>query len=54
VLTLRFLGGLSPEETAATLQRSNGAVRVLQHRALAALRSALTETKRLNDEDAGI
>ncbi|MBT3389304.1 MAG: sigma-70 family RNA polymerase sigma factor [Chloroflexi bacterium] len=41
VLVLRFLSGLSPDETAKVMQRSSGAVRVLQHRALAALRKQL-------------
>jgi RNA polymerase sigma-70 factor (ECF subfamily) len=41
VLVLRFLSELSPEETAQVMGRSPGAVRVLQHRALAALRSML-------------
>jgi RNA polymerase sigma-70 factor (ECF subfamily) len=41
VLTLRFIGELSPEETAKVMDRSVGAVRVLQHRALAALRVEL-------------
>lgn len=43
VLSLRFLAGLSAEETAQAMSRSNGAIRVLQHRALAALRSLLEE-----------
>ena len=43
VLALRFLSGLSPEETARVMRRSAGAVRVLQHRALAALRRLLPE-----------
>jgi len=38
VLVLRFLSDLSPEETAQVMGRSAGAVRVLQHRALSALR----------------
>lgn len=38
VLVLRFFGELSPEETAQVMGRSPGAVRVLQHRALSALR----------------
>jgi RNA polymerase sigma-70 factor, ECF subfamily len=38
VIRLRFLAGLSPEETARVMKRSEGAVRVLQFRALAALR----------------
>ncbi len=41
VLTLRFISELSPEETALVMERSVGAIRVLQHRALAALRQAL-------------
>ena len=41
VLVLRFLVGLSPEEAAQAMDRSPGAVRVLQHRALAALRKLL-------------
>lgn len=41
VLVLRFLSELSPEETAQVMGRSTGAVRVLQHRALLALREML-------------
>ena len=41
VLVLRFLSDLSTEETAQAMGRSPGAVRVLQHRALGALRSLL-------------
>lgn len=41
VLIFRFLSGLSPEETAQMMQRSVGAVRVLQHRALSALKELL-------------
>lgn len=41
VLSLRFLAGLSPEETAQAMGRSAGAIRVLQHRALAAVRKLL-------------
>jgi RNA polymerase sigma-70 factor (ECF subfamily) len=44
VLVLRFFSGLSPEETALVMGRSTGAVRVLQHRALAALRLIIEET----------
>ena len=36
VLVMRFINGMSPEEVAGVLQRSVGAVRVLQHRALKA------------------
>jgi RNA polymerase sigma-70 factor, ECF subfamily len=38
VLVLRFISGLSPDETAAVMGRSSGAIRVLQHRALKAFR----------------
>jgi RNA polymerase sigma-70 factor (ECF subfamily) len=38
VIACRFFAGLSPRETAAQMGRSEGSVRVLQHRALAALR----------------
>jgi RNA polymerase sigma-70 factor, ECF subfamily len=41
VLVLRFISGFSPEETSQVMERSVGAVRVLQHRALAALREML-------------
>jgi RNA polymerase sigma-70 factor (ECF subfamily) len=41
VLTLRFMSELSPEETAHVMNRSVGAIRVLQHRALAALRDEI-------------
>lgn len=44
VLVWRFFGELSPAETAAVMGRSNGAVRVLQHRALAALRGIMDST----------
>jgi RNA polymerase sigma-70 factor (ECF subfamily) len=43
VLVLRFLSELTPEETAEVMERSSGAVRVLQHRALAALRKLMDE-----------
>jgi RNA polymerase sigma-70 factor (ECF subfamily) len=41
VLILRFLSDLSPGETAHVMERTEGAVRILQHRALAALRNLL-------------
>lgn len=44
VLTLRFFSELSPEETAQVMNRSVGAIRVLQHRALAALREEISKT----------
>jgi RNA polymerase sigma-70 factor (ECF subfamily) len=43
VVSLRFLVGLSTEETAAAMGRSTGAVRVLQHRALCTLRQLLQQ-----------
>jgi RNA polymerase sigma-70 factor (ECF subfamily) len=45
VLILRFLSDLSPEDTAHAMGRPAGAVRVLQHRALAALRGRLEKFK---------
>ena len=47
VLIFRFLSGLSPEETAQVMQRSVGAVRVLQHRALSALKDLLERGSRV-------
>lgn len=44
VLTLRFISELSPEETAQVMKRSVGAIRVLQHRALTALRQEIEKT----------
>jgi RNA polymerase sigma-70 factor, ECF subfamily len=41
VLSLRFISGLSHAETGSVMARSEGAVRVLQHRALNALRTCL-------------
>ena len=48
VLILRFINDLSPTETAKVMKRSTGAIRVLQHRALAAIRKSLGE-KSLNE-----
>lgn len=47
VLIFRFLSGLSPDETAQVMQRSVGAVRVLQHRALSSLKSLLERGSRV-------
>lgn len=41
VLILRFISELSPDETAMVMGRSAGSVRVLQHRALTALRKEM-------------
>jgi RNA polymerase sigma-70 factor (ECF subfamily) len=41
VILLRFFQGLSHEEAAAVMQRSPGAVRVLQNRALSSLRRVM-------------
>ena len=40
VLILRFINGLSPGEVAESMGKTEGAVRVLQHRALKALRQS--------------
>jgi RNA polymerase sigma-70 factor (ECF subfamily) len=42
VLVLRFIKGFSTKEVAQIVDRSEGAVRVLQHRALKAMRAFLT------------
>lgn len=42
VIELRFIGGLSVAEAAKVLRKSEGAVRVMQHSALAALRKRLS------------
>lgn len=41
VITLRFFGGLSTAEVAAALNRTDGAIRVLQHRAIKRLQHVL-------------
>jgi len=46
VIALRFFEGLSTEETAQVMNRSEGAVRVLQHRALAAIAKLLGLNKK--------
>jgi RNA polymerase sigma-70 factor (ECF subfamily) len=43
VILLKFIEGLNHAEVAAILGKTEGAIRVLQHRALAALRRALIE-----------
>jgi RNA polymerase sigma-70 factor, ECF subfamily len=50
VVIFRFMNGLSPEETAEIMQRSVGAIRVLQHRALAMLRELLERGPRVRKE----
>ena len=50
VVIFRFLSGLSPEETAQVMQRSVGAVRVLQHRALSMLKDLLERGSRVRKE----
>jgi RNA polymerase sigma-70 factor (ECF subfamily) len=47
VLVYRFLSGMTPEETAGVMQRSVGAVRVLQHRALSALKDLMERGSRV-------
>jgi RNA polymerase sigma-70 factor (ECF subfamily) len=41
VILLRVLGGLSVNETAEAVDKTSGAVRVIQHRALSLLRDQL-------------
>jgi RNA polymerase sigma-70 factor (ECF subfamily) len=43
ILSLRFVSGLSPKESAQVLNRSEGATRALQFRALAALRALIEQ-----------
>ncbi len=50
VLVLRFLKELSPAETAEVMERSVGAVRVLQHRAIDAVRKLLGASGGENDD----
>lgn len=45
VLTLRFISGLCIRDVARIMDRSEGAIRVLQHRALGAARVLLTREK---------
>jgi RNA polymerase sigma-70 factor (ECF subfamily) len=52
VLEWRFFAELSPGETAVLMGRSNGAVRVLQHRALVRLRQILEPASVPSGEDA--
>lgn len=53
VLTLRFISGLSHAETGRVLKRSEEAVRVLQHRALSALRKWLDKNVASDDQRFG-
>jgi len=53
VLTLRFISGLSHAETARVLERSEEAVRVLQHRALGVLRELLDKSVNSDEERYG-
>ena len=43
VVALRFLGGLSLQEVATVLEKSENAIKALQHRGLTALRQALAQ-----------
>ncbi|HZD55104.1 MAG TPA: sigma-70 family RNA polymerase sigma factor [Anaerolineales bacterium] len=51
VLILRFLRDKSPAETAQIMERSVGAVRVLQHRALGAVRKILHSDENEKDDE---
>jgi len=53
VLSMRFLAGLSPDETAQAMGRSQGAIRVLQHRALLALRKIMNGREDKLEADLG-
>lgn len=46
VLTLRFFNNFSPKEISEIMQRSEGAIRILQFRALTALRKRLDKIER--------
>jgi len=48
VISLRFAGGLSISEAAATMGKSEGAIKALQHSAILALRKTLTSRQCLN------
>jgi RNA polymerase sigma-70 factor (ECF subfamily) len=50
VLVLRIINQLSPEETAIVMRRSTGSVRVMQHRALEALRQVIETSERKSHE----
>lgn len=50
VILLRVLGGLTAAETAAAIGKSEGTVRVLQHRALQSLRHQLTLSDVVSDD----
>jgi RNA polymerase sigma-70 factor (ECF subfamily) len=45
VVTLRFLSGLSLQQTAAVVEKTEAAVKALQHRGLAALRQELAPSE---------
>jgi len=49
VLILRFINGFSTEETADIVDRSAGAVRVIQHRALKAMQALLLKEDMANE-----
>ncbi|MDX1663327.1 MAG: sigma-70 family RNA polymerase sigma factor [Candidatus Promineifilaceae bacterium] len=51
VIILRFVEGLSHREVGAIVDRSEGACRVIQHRALAALRELLKRPDLLQNQD---
>ena len=51
VIVLRFLEGMENEEVAAALQKEVGAVKALQHRAVASLRRILASFEDRKNED---
>ena len=50
VIELRFAGGLSTAEVAKVLGKSQGAVKVLQHSAIVALRKRLSSESNYEEE----
>ena len=48
VLTLKFMNDLTNKEIAKALNKSEGAIRVIQHRALKQLRSKINEDTRFS------
>ena len=51
MITLRFGAGLSVAETARTLGKGEGNVKVIQHKAIAKLKEMLIDKRPENDEE---
>lgn len=54
VIILKFIEGLDTREASTTLAKNQGAIRIAQMRALAALRDKLGEERRENGKQAGV